>query len=58
MNKLEYSHVLDTARLLNVGNDELLDFSVNNPRVYGTIVDATVIRLTQEEKQKENVDTV
>lgn len=48
---LSFDAVSDTANLLGVAVDALADLSVNNPRVFGILVDATVIRLTYHNKQ-------
>lgn len=45
-NKIPYSEVVATAVMLGFDQYCLSDLSVNNPRVFGVIVDATVLRLT------------
>lgn len=47
---LDFDAVRCTASLLGFDVDHLPDLSVNNPRVFGVIVDATVLRLTNASK--------
>lgn len=44
--KIPYSEVVATATLLGFDQSCISDLSVNNPRVFGVLVDATVLRLT------------
>lgn len=45
-NKIPYSEVVATAIMLGFAESCISDLSVNNPRVFGVLVDATVLRLT------------
>lgn len=45
-NKIPFSEVVATATLLGFDESCISDLSVNNPRVFGVVVDATVLRLT------------
>lgn len=51
-NKIPFSEVVSTATLLGFDESCLSDLSVNNPRVFGVIVDATVLRLTNVESHE------
>lgn len=48
---LSFSAVSDTAVILGFDVDCLADLSVNNPRVFGVLVDATVLRLTNSTRK-------
>lgn len=42
--------VASTAAFLGFDMDSVIDIAIGNPRLFGVIVDATVIRLTNESK--------
>lgn len=48
-NRLSFSEVVATAVMLGFSESVISDLSVNNPRVFGVLVDATVLRLSNSE---------
>lgn len=48
--QVNFASVADTATMLGFPVDSIADLSVSNPRVFGVLVDATVLRLTNDKK--------
>lgn len=47
--RLSFSEVVATAIMLGFSESDLADLSVSNPRVFGVLVDATVLRLSNSQ---------